>query len=121
MNKKDYLDLYAKGWIEGNVEDILNAVSETFSLDDPNAGIISKANFRVYFEEMKKMVVAMRGNANKPIMEVSDLVISEEAGVLTAWVWWSVPGTKKQGSGLIKVGDTGILSDRLAYYTKLPT
>ena len=40
--------------------------------------------------------------------------------MLTAWVWWSIPNTSIQGAGLIKVGDHGVVSERLAYYTPLP-
>jgi hypothetical protein len=39
---------------------------------------------------------------------------------LTAWCWWKILGTDIQGSGLIKVGAEGILSERITYYTLLP-
>ncbi len=32
----------------------------------------------------------------------------------------SIPGTALQGAGLIKVGDNGVQSEKLTYYTKLP-
>ena len=53
-------------------------------------------------------------------MELIEVTTSEDGGILTAWCWWSIPGTEFQGSGLIKVGDSGVQSEKLTYYTKLP-
>ena len=52
-------------------------------------------------------------------MELTELVTSEKDGVLTAWCWWEILGTLMKGSGLIKVTDNGVISERLANYTKL--
>jgi hypothetical protein len=59
------------------------------------------------------------GQSAEQLIEVSEIVAGEEGGVLTAWCWWSVPGTELQGGGLIKVGDDGVLSERVTYYTSL--
>ncbi len=56
------------------------------------------------------------GQSAEQLIEVSEIVAGEEGGVLTAWCWWSVPGTELQGGGLIKVGDDGVLSERVTYY-----
>ena len=53
-------------------------------------------------------------------MELTEVTTNEDGGLLTAWCWWSIPGTALQGAGLIKVGDDGVRSEKLAYYTKLP-
>ena len=58
--------------------------------------------------------------ARRPFIELSEIVTQEEGGILTAWAWWVVPGTPIEGSGLIKVGPNGVLSERLTFYTKLP-
>ncbi len=55
-----------------------------------------------------------------PLMELTEVTTGEDDGVLTAWCWWSIPGTAIQGSGLIKAGEIGVQSEKLAYYTKLP-
>jgi len=52
-------------------------------------------------------------------MELSEVLTQEDEGVLTAWCWWSIPGTELKGSGLIKAGPTGIRSEVITYYTKL--
>jgi hypothetical protein len=67
------------------------------------------------------LVDSIRGaNYDGPFMDLSEVVTKEEDGVLTAWCWWAVPGTEIQGSGLIKVRDDGVVSERISYYSKLP-
>ena len=53
-------------------------------------------------------------------MELTEVTTGEDDGVLTAWCWWSIPGTAIQSSGLIKAGEIGVQSEKLAYHTKLP-
>ena len=119
MEKADYLGLYAKGWTEGDVDVVLQSLADEYIMDDPNSGRISKGNFSSYFTSFKNQVDPMR-DKNRPFMEVSEVLSQEAEGVLTAWVWWLVPGTPIQGGGLIKVGEQGVLSERLTFYTKLP-
>ena len=121
MSKADHLNRYAEGWIQGDAAIVLSSLDDGYQLDDPNAGVITKAAFTEYLAGFKQQVDTIRSTPGGPLMEVSELVTQEDGGVLTAWVWWSVPGTEIQGSGLIKVRDQGVLSERLAFYTKLPT
>ena len=120
MAASDYLSGYAAGWSKGDVQVILGSLADGFELDDPNSGIITKTAIAEYFAGFKAQVDSMRGSTTADFMQFSEVVTNEEAGVLTAWVWWAVPGTPIQGSGLIKVGDSGVLSERLTFYTKLP-
>lgn len=121
MSASDYLGIYAEGWTKGDAETILKAVSDDYMIDDPNAGKISKSGLIEYISGMKEIVRTLRGgNLPNPFMELSEVVTQEEEGVLTAWCWWAVPGTKIQGSGLIKVGAAGVYSEVLTYYTSLP-
>ena len=87
----------------------------------PNAGRIAKEDFAAYFAQFKETVDEIRGGTPQPnFMDLTEVVTSEEDGILTAWCWWSVPGTDIQGSGLLKVSDGGVISERLAHYTALP-
>ena len=119
MERAEYLGRYAKGWTEGDVNVVLESLADEYFMDDPNSGRISKADFSSYFTSLKDQVDSIR-DRDRPFMEISEVVTQEIEGVLTAWVWWAVPGTPVQGSGLIKVGEGGVLSERLAFYTKLP-
>jgi hypothetical protein len=119
MEKADYLGLYAKGWGDGDLSVVLQSLADEYVMDDPNSGRISKADFSGYFTGFKDQMDPIR-DKSRPFMEVGEVLTQEAEGVLTAWVWWSIPGTPVQGSGLIKVGETGVSSERLAFYTKLP-
>ncbi len=122
MSKSDHLDAYFEAVKNGDGEALLGSMSDRYVLDDPNRGQISKAGFEPYFSQFKDTVATIRGGQSEaPLMEISEIVTSEDGSVLTAWCWWSVPGTDIQGGGLIKVGDDGVLSERLSYYTSLPT
>jgi hypothetical protein len=95
-------------------------MSPDYVLDDPNEGRIPRSEFVAYFEELKRTLDGIRGGppaANT--LDLSEVVTQEEGGVLTAWCWWTFPGTPIEGSGLIKVGDEGVRSERLAFYTRL--
>ncbi len=120
MAAGDYLNQYAEGWTKGDAQIIVGSLADSFELDDPNAGKITKQALAEYLAGMWQMVEGIRGKTSDPLLEITELVTQEEQGVLTAWVWWAVPGTPIQGSGLIKAGDQGVLSERLCFYTKLP-
>ena len=98
---------------------IVSSLDDKYELDDPNVGKISKQAFSEYLAGFWQQVEAIRGKGDQPLLELSELLTQEAEGTLTAWAWWLVPGTDIQGSGLIKVGDRGVLSERLAFYTKL--
>ena len=121
MSADDHLGTYAEGWTKGDATTILRAVSDHYTLDDPNAGKITKGAFGEYLSKLKQTVRSVRGGGlPEPFMELSEVTTRDDQGILTAWCWWSVPGTGIQGSGLIKVGTEGVLSEVIAYYTKLP-
>jgi len=121
MSAADHLGAYAEGWTNGDADKIIGSVSDGFVLDDPNEGKVGKADFASHFAGMKEAVASMRGAVYLgPFMELKEVTTREDDGVLTAWCWWSIPGTPLQGSGLIKVGDDGVRSEKLTYYTKLP-
>ena len=121
MSASEHLGTYAEGWAKGDAGLILSAAADNYLLDDPNAGVISKNEFANYLEGMKATVTSLReGTLPEPFMELSEVVTEEKEGVLTAWCWWTIPGTQIKGSGLIKVGSEGVQSEKLTYYTKLP-
>ncbi len=121
MSAADYLGTYAEGWTNGDSETILSVVSDSFVFDDPNAGKVSKGEFAEFFSGLRATVASIRGDEHEgPFMELSEVVTKEDGDGLTASCWWSIPGTDIQGSGLIKVGSDGVVSERIAYYTKLP-
>ena len=120
MSAADHLGTYAEGWRKGDADTILKAVSHDYILDDPNAGKIAKSELTEYLFGMKEKVRSLRGgNVPDPFLALTEVVTREDGGVLTAWCWWTVPGTEIKGSGLIKVGAEGVRSEVLTYYTNL--
>ena len=121
MSAADHLGTYAEGWTNGDADKIIGSLSDDYVLDDPNEGKVGKADFANYLAGMKEAVASMRGGDHAgSFMELTEVTTNEDGGLLTAWCWWSIPGTALQGAGLIKVGDDGVRSEKLAYYTKLP-
>ena len=121
MSSADHLGAYAQGWTTGDAGTILGAAAEGFVFDDPNAGQIAKADFAAYFAQLKETVEALRGGAPQDtFIDLTEVVTNEADGVLTAWCWWVFPGTDLCGSGLLKVTDEGVQSERITYYTALP-
>ena len=122
MNAMDYLGRYAEGWRAGDVEAILGSLADDYVLDDPNAGKITKAGFADYLGGLKEIVASLRGGESSDLfMRINEVVTQEQDGILTGWCWWEIPGTSIKGSGLIKANSSGVISERLAYFTKLPS
>ena len=121
MSRADHLAAYAEGWTNGDSDKLVSTLDDSFVLDDPNHGRITKSEIPAYLDGMKALVAELRGGAENPhLVELTEVVTVEDNGVLTAWCWWSVPGTSIEGAGLIKVADEGVVSERLVYYTALP-
>ena len=120
MSKTDHLAAYAEGWTTGSSDKILSALADNYVLDDPNHGRVAKGDIAGYLDGMKATVDELRGGkAEAQFLELTEVLTGEEDGVLTAWCWWTVPGTPIAGGGLIKVSDAGVVSERLTYYTGL--
>ena len=121
MSTSEHLGTYAGGWTKGDAGAILKAVTDSFTFDDPNTGVISKNEFANYLAGLKETVSTLRGGTlSETFMELSEVMTDEKEGVLTAWCWWAIPGTEIKGSGLIKIGTEGVRSEVITYYTKLP-
>ncbi len=121
MSAADHLGAYAEGWTNGDADKLVGSLSDGYVLDDPNEGKVGKADFANYLAGMREAVASMRGeDYSGPLMELTEVTTREDGGVLTAWCWWSIPGTVLQGAGLIKVSDSGVQSEKLTFYTKLP-
>ena len=99
---------------------VLESLDAAYELDDPNLGLVKKAEFAEYLAGFKSQVEEMRRQSSPTLLEFSEIVTQQEGENLTAWAWLVIPGTPIQGAGLIKVGSNGVLSERLTFYTKLP-
>jgi len=115
-----HLAAYSEGWINGDVDTLMPTLADDYLLDDPHFGRIPKAGMPAYFEQLKAAVRALRGGAEaSPVMRIGEVVTQDEGDLLIVWLWWAVPGTALEGAGLIKIASRGVVSERLAYFTKL--
>ena len=60
------------------------------------------------------------GVVPEPFLEYTDTVIDDASSIVIIWCWWRVSGTQFQGSALVKANESGILSERIAYFSRLP-
>ena len=51
--------------------------------------------------------------------EVSDELSADTDGHILRWAWWCFVGTEVAGSTLLKIGDEGVIYERIAYYKPL--
>jgi hypothetical protein len=113
---------YVAGWTEGNGLKILESTALSYRLDDPNVGHpIDRLTFVQYFNVLTDLVHGLRDpNYRGHFKDISEITTKEELGALTACCWWRIPGTPIQGGSVIKVSESGVLSDKLAFYCKQP-
>ena len=117
----DFIGAYAEGWTTGDFDKILGATAPGYILDDPSAGQITRESLLGYLEELSATLDQLRGGPRDGnFLDLTEVAVDETEDGATVWCWWEAPGTGVGGSGLIKVGPEGVLSEKLAYYTKLP-
>jgi hypothetical protein len=121
MSPRQIIDTYLKGWELGDGALSLSVTADSFCYDDPNTGCIERHEFVEFVEDFKRAAIEMGGakNAN-PFLQYSDVVIKDVELPATVWCWWQAVGTELQGSALVKVGEQGVLHEKIAYFSRLP-
>ena len=121
MSVKRTIDTYLKGWELGDGALSLSVTADSFCYDDPNTGRIPRHEFVEFVEDFKRAAIEMGGAANaNPFLQYSDVVIKDDESPVTIWCWWQAVGTELQGSALVKVGEHGVLHEKIAYFSRLP-
>jgi hypothetical protein len=122
MDKQQNIDQYLEGWRIGDPALSFSATVDGFTYDDPNTGIIPRAGFVAFFNDFKQGAADLKGKpVTNPFLHYRDVVMDKNDSIWTVWCWWHAVGTDLQGCALIKVGDEGVLSEQISYYTRLPT
>lgn len=115
----ELLQAYLDGWRTGDAEKSLSATAPGFYYVDPNTGCIEREEFLGFVDGFKAAVAEMRGGEiGTPFLKYTDMLIKEERSL--AWCWWQATGTEFQGAAVIRFGDQGVVSERIAYFTTLP-
>ena len=121
MKVRSLIDIYLEGWRTGDPDRSLEACAPGFYYDDPNTGRIKREDFHAFVEDFKSYGASLNHNeVPTPFLEYTDTVIECNCSPVTIWCWWRVTGTQFQGSALVKADETGILSERIAYFSELP-
>lgn len=115
------IDSYLEGWRLGDANMSLDATTPEFFYDDPNTGRIARKDFLQFFEDFRTTVRDGGEVASgEPFLTYTDVVVSEESVPHKVWCWWRATGTDFQGSALICFGDHGVISEKIAYFSRLP-
>lgn len=121
MSTADFIDAYLEGWRTGDAAMSHQATADGFTYDDPNTGVIPKQGFIDFFDDFKQAAADLKGEpVTNPFLHYRDIVMDRSSPVWTVWCWWQAVDTELQGCALIKVGEEGVSSEQIAYYTELP-
>jgi hypothetical protein len=121
VSVRQHIDTYLKGWERGDGALSLSVTAEGFCYDDPNTGRIPRDEFVQFVEDFKTAAIEMGGEVNaNPFLQYSDVVIKDDELPATVWCWWQALGTELQGCALVKVGEEGVLHEKIAYFSRLP-
>ena len=121
MSVRQHIDTYLKGWERGDGALSFSVTAESFCYDDPNTGRIPRDEFVQFVEDFKTAAIEMGGEVNaNPFLQYSDVVIKDDELPATVWCWWQALGTELQGCALVKVGEEGVLHEKIAYFSRLP-
>jgi hypothetical protein len=121
MSITEIIETYLKGWKLGDGELSLTATADSFHYDDPNTGRIQRHELVQFVNDFKSAAVEMGAAVNaNPFLIYSDVVIDYNTSPVTVWCWWQANGTDLQGCALVKVGEEGVLHEKIAYFSKLP-
>ena len=121
MDARQKLDIYLEGWRLGKADLSLSVLTPQFHYDDPNTGRILRDGFVEFMEAFKADAAAMNnGRIGTPFLTYTNICVVESENPAKAWCWWQATETELQGAALIHFDDTGILSEKIAYFSKLP-
>ena len=121
MTVGQIIDTYLKGWELGDGELSLSVTADSFYYDDPNTGRITRDEFVAFVKDFRRAAEDMGGKKNaRPFLQYSDVVIRDVELPATVWCWWQAIGTELQGCALVKVGEAGVLHEKIAYFSRLP-
>lgn len=119
LDSTEYLKTYLDGWQLGDGAMSHSATAPGFFYEDPNTGHIKRDAFIGFVEDFKASVAEMTGGLIRtPFLEYTHTIISERDAI--CWCWWHAASSDLEGAALIQFGIEGVISEKIAYFTKLP-
>jgi hypothetical protein len=121
MTARQHIDTYLEGWRTGDGPKSLSVVTPDFHYDDPNTGRIYQNGLVDFMEAFKVATAALNnGQIGSPFLTYTNIVFDQGSHPAKAWCWWQATDTDLQGAALIHFDDRGVLSEKIAYFSKLP-
>jgi hypothetical protein len=121
MFPTDLINEYLEGWRLGDGAMSLATTTEAFFYEDPNTGLIERENFVRFVEDFKEDARQLnKGVLPAPFLTYTNIVFDRQTEPATAWCWWQATGTPLQGAALIRFSSSGVESERIAYFSRLP-
>ena len=74
---------------------------------------ITKEQFSEYLLNWEDRMRSIGGTGR---YEVSDELLADQGGHILRWAWWKFVGTDVAGSALLKVGNDGVIYEKIAYF-----
>jgi hypothetical protein len=112
--RQQFLESYLQGWEEMNADTVISSLADDFNYIDPSMPTpITKAMMRDYMILWAERAAALGGTGE---LTLANTVTQDQASELLSWTWWHFNGTDVQGAALIKVGDQGVLFEKIAFY-----
>ncbi|WP_073195809.1 hypothetical protein [Roseovarius marisflavi] len=74
---------------------------------------ITKERFSEYLLNWEDRMRSIGGTGR---YEVSDELLADQEGHILRWAWWKFVGTDVAGSALLKVGNDGVIYEKIAYF-----
>ena len=112
---------YIEGWVQGDAAKALSVLAEDYTYDDPDSKVYTRDTFTDLMDRFKCAALeACGGQLPQPFVSVSEVVTKKVGGGLRAWCQWEIPGSGLRGSALVKADVSGVRSEVITYYTKLP-
>ncbi len=71
----DYLNQYVEGRTKGDSRILAGSLTDSYQLDDPDAGKITKQVLAEYLAGMWQMVDGIRGKTSDPLLEITEVVL----------------------------------------------
>ena len=114
--RMEYIGAYAKGWTEGDAQAILEACAPDYFIDDPRQPHkVTRDEFGAYLKDLvEEATEEAGGKPGDPFMAITDVLVQADHALVSCW--WHIPGLGISGAGLIRVGDRGVESEKIAYY-----
>ena len=82
---------------------------------------IAREDFVAFVDDFRRAAVALGGEEGaNPFLQYSDVVIRDDASPAIVWCWWQAVGTELQGSARVLVDDSGVIHEKIAYFSRLP-